>query len=294
MSLGSFIEYLVKERNYSNNTIIAYKNDLNVFKNYCLKEFNHENLNTSNYSFIRSWIVSLVESGLSNRSINRKTSVLRSYFNFLLKIGEIDQNPLTNHKPLKEEKKVQVPFSEKEINLLLNGNFFKNDYEGILIKTLIELFYATGLRLSEVTNLKNLSVDLVNKKIKVLGKRNKERIIPIIDSLVNQLLKYQQLKKEIIKGPKSEFYFVSEKNIKLKNIYVYKVVNSYLNKVSTKSKRSPHMLRHSFATHLLNRGADINSVKELLGHSSLAATQIYTHSSMEKIKSIYKKSHPRN
>ena len=121
MSLGSFIEYLVKERNYSNNTIIAYKNDLNVFKNYCLKEFNHENLNTSNYSFIRSWIVSLVESGLSNRSINRKTSVLRSYFNFLLKIGEIDQNPLTNHKPLKEEKKVQVPFSEKEIDLLLNG-----------------------------------------------------------------------------------------------------------------------------------------------------------------------------
>ena len=294
MSLGSFIEYLVKERNYSNNTIIAYKNDLNVFKNYCLKEFNHENLNTSNYSFIRSWIVSLVESGLSNRSINRKTSVLRSYFNFLLKIGEIDQNPLTNHKPLKEEKKVQVPFSEKEIDLLLNGQFFKNDYEGMLIKTLIELFYATGLRLSEVTNLKNLSVDLVNKKIKVLGKRNKERIIPIIDSFVNQLLKYQQLKKEIIKGPKSEFYFVSEKNIKLKNIYVYKVVNSYLNKVSTKSKRSPHMLRHSFATHLLNRGADINSVKELLGHSSLAATQIYTHSSMEKIKSIYKKSHPRN
>ena len=294
MSLGSFIEYLVKERNYSNNTIIAYKNDLNVFKNYCLKEFNHENLNTSNYSFIRSWIVSLVESGLSNRSINRKISVLRSYFNFLLKIGEIDQNPLTNHKPLKEEKKVQVPFSEKEIDLLLNGQFFKNDYEGMLIKTLIELFYATGLRLSEVTNLKNLSVDLVNKKIKVLGKRNKERIIPIIDSLVNQLLKYQQLKKEIIKGPKSEFYFVSEKNIKLKNIYVYKVVNSYLNKVSTKSKRSPHMLRHSFATHLLNRGADINSVKELLGHSSLAATQIYTHSSMEKIKSIYKKSHPRN
>ena len=294
MSLGSFIEYLVKERNYSNNTIIAYKNDLNVFKNYCLKEFNHENLNTSNFSFIRSWIVSLVESGLSNRSINRKTSVLRSYFNFLFKIGEIDQNPLTNHKPLKEEKKVQVPFSEKEIDLLLNGQFFKNDYEGMLIKTLIELFYATGLRLSEVTNLKNLSVDLVNKKIKVLGKRNKERIIPIIDSLVNQLLKYQQLKKEIIKGPKSEFYFVSEKNIKLKNIYVYKVVNSYLNKVSTKSKRSPHMLRHSFATHLLNRGADINSVKELLGHSSLAATQIYTHSSMEKIKSIYKKSHPRN
>tara|TARA_B100000575_G_scaffold107921_1_gene85877 strand:+ start:489 stop:1373 length:885 start_codon:yes stop_codon:yes gene_type:complete len=294
MSLGSFIEYLVRERNYSNNTIIAYKNDLNVFKNYCLKEFNHENLNTSNYSFIRSWIVSLVESGLSNRSINRKISVLRSYFNFLLKIGEIDKNPLTNHKPLKEEKKVQVPFSEKEINLLLNGNFFKNDYEGILIKTLIELFYSTGLRLSEVTNLKNLSVDLVNKKIKVLGKRNKERIIPVIDTLVNQLLKYQQSKNEIIRGLKSEFFFVNEKNIKLKNIYVYKVVNSYLNKVSTKSKRSPHMLRHSFATHLLNRGADINSVKELLGHSSLAATQIYTHSSMEKIKSIYKKSHPRN
>ena len=294
MSLNSFIEYLVKERNYSNNTIIAYKNDLEVFQKFCQKEFNHKNLKTSNYSFIRSWVVSLVESGLSNRSINRKVSVLRSYFNFLLKIGEIDKSPLKNHKPLKEEKKVQVPFSEKEINLLLEGDFFKKDYEGTMIKTLIELFYSTGLRLSEVTNLKRTSVDLVNKKIKVLGKRNKERIIPIIESLKNQLFKFQGLKNQIISGPESEFFFVDEKNTKLKNIYVYKVVNNYLNKVSTKSKRSPHMLRHSFATHLLNHGADINSVKELLGHTSLAATQIYTHSSMEKIKSIYKKSHPRN
>ena len=294
MSLNSFIDYLIKERNYSRNTIIAYKNDLNVFKNYCLKEFNHENLNTSDYSFIRSWIVSLVEFGLTNRSVNRKISVLRSYFNFLLKIGEIEKNPLKNHKPLKEEKKIQGPFSEKEINLLLNGNFFKKDYEGTMIKTLIELFYSTGLRLSEVTNLKTLSVDLTNKKIKVLGKRNKERIIPIIDPLKNQLFKFQELKREIIKGSENEFFFVDKKNIKLKNIYVYKVVNNYLNKVSTKSKRSPHMLRHSFATHLLNNGADINSVKELLGHTSLAATQIYTHTSMEKIKSIYKKSHPRN
>ena len=294
MSLNSFIEYLVKERNYSKNTIIAYKNDLDVFQNFCLKEFNNKNLNTTNYSSIRSWIVYLVESGLSNRSINRKVSVLRSYFNFLLKIGEIDKSPLKNHKPLKEEKKVQVPFSEKEINLLLDGDFFKKDYEGTMIKTLIELFYSTGLRLSEVTNLKNMSVDLVNKKIKVLGKRNKERIIPIIEPLKNQLLKFQEQKKQIINGPESDFFFVNEKNTKLKNIYVYNVVNNYLNKVSTKSKRSPHMLRHSFATHLLNHGADINSVKELLGHTSLAATQIYTHSSMEKIKSIYKKSHPRN
>ena len=294
MSLNSFIDYLIKERNYSNNTIIAYRNDLNVFKNYCLKEFNHENLNTSDYSFIRSWIVSLVESGLTNRSVNRKISVLRSYFNFLLKIGEIEKNPLKNHKPLKEEKKVQVPFSENEINLLLNGNFFKKDYEGTMIKTLIELFYSTGLRLSEVTNLKTSSVDLINKKIKVLGKRNKERIIPIIDPLKSQLFKFKELKREIVDETKNEFFFVDKKNLKLKNIYVYKVVNNYLNKVSTKSKRSPHMLRHSFATHLLNNGADINSVKELLGHASLAATQVYTHTSMEKIKSIYKKSHPRN
>ena len=294
MSLNSFIDYLIKERNYSNNTIIAYKNDLNVFKNYCLKEFNHENLKTTDYSFIRSWIVGLVESGLTNRSVNRKISVLRSYFNFLLKIGEIEKNPLKNHKPLKEEKKVQVPFSENEINLLLNGNYFTKDYEGTMIKTLIELFYSTGLRLSEVTNLKTSSVDLINRKIKVLGKRNKERIIPIIDSLKNQLFKFQELKREIIEESENEFFFVDKKNLKLKNIYVYKLVNNYLNKVSTKSKRSPHMLRHSFATHLLNNGADINSVKELLGHASLAATQIYTHTSMEKIKSIYKKSHPRN
>ena len=294
MSLNSFIQYLVKEKNYSSNTIVAYKNDLDTFKIFCLNEFNHKDLNTTKYGFIRSWIVSLVKSGLSNRSINRKISVLRSYFNFLLKIGEINNNPLINHKPLKEEKKVQIPFSEREINLLLNGDFFEQDYEGIMIKTLIELFYTTGIRLSEATNLKSLSVDLENKIIKVLGKRNKERIIPIIDSLKKQLSKFQELKKTIIKGPESEFFFVNKKNTKLKNIYVYKVVNNYLNKVSTKSKRSPHMLRHSFATHLLNNGADINSVKELLGHASLAATQIYTHTSMEKIKSIYKKSHPRN
>ena len=294
MSLNGFIEYLVKERNYSRNTVVAYKNDLQVFQNFCSKEFDHESLNTSNYNFIRSWIVSLVESGLSNRSVNRKISALRSYFNFLLKIGEIDKSPLKNHKSLKEEKKVQVPFSEKEINLLLEGDFFKKDYEGMMAKTLIELFYSTGLRLSEVTNLKNISVDLVNKKIKVLGKRKKERIIPVIEPLKNQLLKFQELKNQIISGSESEFFFVDDKNNKLKNIYVYKVVNNYLNIVSTKSKRSPHMLRHSFATHLLNHGADINSVKELLGHASLAATQIYTHTSMEKIKSIYKKSHPRN
>ena len=294
MSLNGFIEYLVKERNYSRNTVVAYKNDLQVFQNFCSKEFDHESLNTSNYNFIRSWIVSLVESGLSNRSVNRKVSALRSYFNFLLKIGEIDKSPLKNHKSLKEEKKVQVPFSEKEINLLLEGDFFKKDYEGMMAKTLIELFYSTGLRLSEVTNLKNVSVDLVNKKIKVLGKRKKERIIPVIEPLKNQLLKFQELKNQIISGSESEFFFVDDKNNKLKNIYVYKVVNNYLNIVSTKSKRSPHMLRHSFATHLLNHGADINSVKELLGHASLAATQIYTHTSMEKIKSIYKKSHPRN
>jgi integrase/recombinase XerC len=294
MSLNSFIEYLVKEKNYSKNTIIAYKNDLEVFQSFCLNEFNHKDLNSSNYTFIRSWIVSLVESGLSNRSINRKISVLRSYFNFLIKIDEIDKSPLKKHRPLKEEKKVQVPFSEKEITMLLDGDFFKKDYEGTMIKTLIEFFYSTGLRLSEVTNLKNISVDLDNQKIKVLGKRRKERIIPIIDSLKNQLMEFQEQKKKIIKEPESEFFFVSEKNTKLKNIYVYKVVNNYLNKVSTKSKRSPHMLRHSFATHLLNHGADINSVKELLGHTSLAATQIYTHTSMEKIKSIYKKSHPRN
>ena len=294
MSLNGFIEYLVKERNYSRNTVVAYKNDLQVFQNFCSKEFDHESLNTSNYNFIRSWIVSLVESGLSNRSVNRKISALRSYFNFLLKIGEIDKSPLKNHKSLKEEKKVQVPFSEKEINLLLEGDFFKKDYEGMMAKTLIELFYSTGLRLSEVTNLKNVSVDLVNKKIKVLGKRKKERIIPVIEPLKNQLLKFQELKNQIIGGSESEFFFVDDKNNKLKNIYVYKVVNNYLNIVSTKSKRSPHMLRHSFATHLLNHGADINSVKELLGHASLAATQIYTHTSMEKIKSIYKKSHPRN
>ena len=211
MSLNSFIDYLVKERNYSNNTIIAYKNDLNVFKNYCLKEFKHENLRTTDYSYIRSWIVSLVESGLTNRSVNRKISVLRSYFNFLLKIGEIEKNPLKNHKPLKEEKKVQVPFSENEINLLLNGNYFTKDYEGTMIKTLIELFYSTGLRLSEVTNLKTSSIDLINRKIKVLGKRNKERIIPIIDPLKNQLFKFQELKREIIEESENEFFFVDKK-----------------------------------------------------------------------------------
>ncbi|MDG2396214.1 MAG: tyrosine-type recombinase/integrase [Flavobacteriaceae bacterium] len=293
-SINRFIEYLTLEKKYSSHTQKAYKKDLLSFQNhYCIKS-KKNNIDYVEYNSIRDWIISLIEIGNTNRTVNRKISVLRSFYNFLVRVEVREASPLIKHIALKESKKVQIPFSEKEMNDLFESNLFKENYEGCLSKIIIELFYFTGIRRAELINLHYKNLDLSNKVIKVLGKRNKERLIPIVGVLENSLIKFLNYRKNLKIIIDQEYLLVNKKGKMLNENFVYKTVNYYISVVSTKVKKSPHMLRHSFATHLLNKGANLNAVKELLGHSTLAATQIYTHSSMDKIKEIYSKTHPRN
>ena len=284
MSIKSFISYISLEKKYSNNTRIAYQGNLDEFHKFCIEKYDIQNIEKVEYTIIRSWIVFLIESGNTNRTVNRKISVLRSYYKFLLKTGTIKISPLKKHKPLKESKKINIPFTVKEISDVLDGNYFSTDYNGHLERSIITLLYYTGIRRAELITLKLTNLDLNTHKIKVLGKRNKERLIPLLPEAVSCMRTYLKYRKELNKIIDNKFLFLSELGNKLKDAFVYKTVNNYFSKVSTKVKRSPHMLRHSFATHLLDNGADLNAVKELLGHESIAATQVYTHTSMEQIK----------
>ena len=292
MSLKSFFDFLEIEKNYSSNTIEAYRNDLNVFSRFLTDEFDVNNINNTNYSYVRSWIVDLVNKGISNRSINRKITSLNSYFKFILKIGLINENPLTNHKALKTQKKIQLPFSENEMLSVLDLDNFEDNFTGARDRLIIDLFYTTGIRRIELIQLMISDVNINNKHIKVLGKRNKERIIPLIDSTINILNKYL-LYREELKSDET-FLFITKKGKQVYEKLIYRIINKYFDTISTKVKKSPHIIRHSFATHLLNNGADLNCVKDLLGHSSLAATQVYTNRSIDEIKKVFAKSHPRN
>ena len=291
---NSFKDYLMLEKKYSLHTINGYSNDINFFEKFLLIEFNQNNLIEVNYSQIRSWIVSLSDNGLSNSSINRKIASLKSFYKFLLKTKQIEGSPLLKHKALKSPKKLQIPFSEKELDLVLNQIKYPEGYEGIRDKLIIDLFYTTGIRRAELINLKIQNIDLSNATIKVLGKRNKERIVPILPIIVNEINNYlnERLQLELVNDDK--YFFLLLKGVKLNDSFVYRLINYYFSNVSEKVKKSPHILRHTFATHLLNNGADINSVKELLGHSSLASTQVYTHSSLAELKKVYNVAHPRN
>ncbi len=291
-NISSFIEYLSFEKKYSSHTTIAYQNDLKSFQQFCKKEYDDDNLVAINYSQIRSWVVSLVDSNISNRTINRKVSSLKTFYKYLQKTKQIKNNPLVNHKVLKVSKRVQVPFSEKEILNVMNEFDNNDDFNSVRNKLIVELFYSTGMRRNELIHIKVKDVDFSNSTIKVLGKRNKERVIPLLNSVQKSLLIYMEMREE--EHVKSDFLFFTNKQNKLYPTLVYRIINEYFSRVSTKVKKSPHVLRHSFATHLLNEGADLNSVKELLGHSSLASTQVYTHSSLGKLKEVYNKAHPRS
>lgn len=294
MPFKEFIQYLSLEKNYSPHTIKAYRNDLDSFLDFASQEYSYSSINNVNYSIIRSWIVSLVDSGLSNRTINRKISSLKTYYKFLLKTKQIDLNPLAKHKALKTRKKIQVPFSEKEIDdvIIMLGDDL--DFEGVRNRLIVELFYSTGIRRTELVNLKMVDVSVSSRTIKVLGKRNKERIIPLIPVVTETISEYLRLREKLKTISDSTYFFLSARGGKIYETLVYRIINSYFSKASEKVKKSPHILRHSFATHLLNEGADLNSVKELLGHSSLASTQVYTHNSIAQLKQVYKDSHPRN
>lgn len=293
MLIGKFLDYLRIEKNYSKHTITAYNKDLNEFKDFLLNDFKSSNIKNVEYKLIRSWIVSMVNNNISNRSINRKISSLKSFYKFLVKTQTIKVSPLISHSPLKQSKKIQVPFSKEEIKELLDGDLFKNDYKGILQKTIIQFFYFTGVRRFELISIKNSDIDFDSSSLKIMGKRNKERIIPMLPSLIEVTRDYMNSKiKNSIKS-NNDFLFQNSKGNQLSEKFVYRTVNQYFKLVSPKVKKAPHVLRHSFATHLINEGADINSVKELLGHSSLSATQVYSHTSMERIKEVFNNSHPR-
>ena len=293
MLINKFIDYLTLEKSYSHNTINAYYKDLKDFENFSKSKFDNINIEDSNYSIIRSWIVELVNSGVSNRTVNRKVSSLKSFFKFLINTDSIESSPLEGHIPLKQKKKIQVPFSKEEISSLLDSDYFPDSYKGLLQKTIISFFYFTGVRRVELIELKESNLDLKSGVIKVLGKRNKERVIPLLPKIKNLLEEYISERNNIITKPEDDLVFLSNKGFKLSEKYVYRTVSEYFKLVSSKTKKAPHILRHSFATHLINEGADINSVKELLGHASLSATQIYSHTSMEKIKEVFQKTHPR-
>lgn len=294
MSFASFIDYLQLEKKYSPHTITAYSRDLRDFEKFALEEFQYSNIVKVNYSVIRSWIVSLVDSKISNRTVNRKISSLKTYFKFLLKIGEIEVSPLAKHKALKTSKKIQVPFSEVEIENVMELLVADNTFEGVRDQLIIELFYSSGIRRAELINIRLNDISYAQKTLKVIGKRNKERIIPLLPSVLKTIDRYMGFREALEVIADEEVFFITSKGEKIYETLVYRVINSYFSQVSEKVKKSPHILRHSFATHLLNQGADINSVKELLGHSSLASTQVYTQNSISKLKEVYGKTHPRN
>ena len=276
------------------HTVNAYVNDLLFFKEFLKTNFEQETLEDVNYSMIRSWIVFMVDNEMSNSSVNRKIASLKSFYKFLLKIKQISSSPLLKHKSLKTPKILQIPFSEKELDNVLNEIKYPDGFDGVRDKLIIDLFYTTGIRRSELIGLKLQNVNTSNATIKVLGKRNKERILPILPIISKQINLYLSERSRLEQVKDSEYFFLMLKGVKLNDSFVYRLINYYFSNVSEKVKKSPHILRHTFATHMLNNGADLNSVKELLGHSSLASTQIYTHSSLSELKKVYGDAHPRN
>ena len=294
MSVTAFISYLRLEKNYSDHTVRAYQKDIETFAQFCSENHGEEDIVKISYPLIRNWIVELSDHGISNRSINRKISSLQAYYKFLLKIGDIAVSPLVKHRALKTSKKVEVPFSENEMETILSEIPFADDFEGVRDKLIIELLYTTGIRRAELVNLKINDVDFSSQVIKVLGKRNKERIIPMLPSTIERIKSYLIKRSELENVTDSSFLILTKEGLKIYETLVYRTINKYFSLVSPKVKKSPHILRHTFATHLLNRGADLNSVKELLGHSSLASTQVYTHNSIAELKKVHQKAHPRN
>ncbi|WP_369998008.1 tyrosine-type recombinase/integrase [Winogradskyella sp.] len=294
MSLKAFSDYLLLEKKYSQHTALAYMRDLEMFQEFLKEQHDSVSIINAGYSEIRQWIVEMVNSGISNRTINRKVSSLSSYYKFLQKIQQIEANPLKQHKALKVGKKVLLPFSEGELKQVLEHSIDVDDFESARDQLIIEFFYATGIRRIELVNIKISDVDFSNKQLKVLGKRNKERYIPLMDSLAKSLRRYLDFRDKLPVIEDKNILFLTKKGLKVYEMLVYRIINKYFSKASSKAKCSPHVLRHSFATHLLNEGADLNAVKELLGHTSLAATQVYTHNSIAELKKVYAKSHPRN
>lgn len=294
MPYAKFLLYLQYEKRYSKHTITAYGKDLKQFFDFIATTYQINDPSQITHFYIRSWVVSLLEQKLDARSVNRKISSLKTLFKFFLREKTIVHNPMLKITAPKVSKKLPVFVDKTKMDMLLDGVPFEEGFPGIRDKLIINMFYQTGMRLSELINLTDKDIDLYNLSIKVLGKRNKERIIPIIPELKNDILNYLNERKSYLNPEKSvTAFFIKNDGNKLYPKFVYKVVNIMLRAVTTNTKRSPHVLRHSFATEMLNSGAEINAIKEILGHSNLAATQVYTHNTIDKLKNIYKQAHPK-
>ena len=294
MHIEKFIQYIQFEKRFSPNTITAYRKDLSQFSYYLKTEYNLAEIEKSDFQMIRSWIVYMVGDSASTTTINRKLSALKSFFRYLLKEAVITESPMVKIITPKSNKRLPEFVGKENMESLFQNIEFNEEFDGIRDKLIIEMLYFTGMRLSELINLKDSDIDIQSQQIKVLGKRNKERIIPFSIVLQNSIESYLKVrKKDIIQLEQNSYFFVTQKGKKIYEKLVYRTVNSYLGKVSTLRKKSPHVLRHTFATHMLNNGADLNAIKEILGHASLAATQVYTHNTIDQLKSIYKQAHPR-
>jgi len=293
MFISEFIKYLKFEKRYSEHTIVAYQHDLQQFYDVCGDKDSNKQQLINDHKKIRTWIVELMNQKNTPRTINRKISTLKTYYNYLLKQQIITNNPIDKIINPKTYKKLPVFFTEKNMDTLCEPKFFEDTFEGIRNKLILELFYNTGIRLSELVNLKIKDIDLKKNTLKVLGKRKKERIVYYSSNLADLIIKYQKIKEQNFKIYDNEFLILTNNGDKPYSQLIYRIVKNNLSKITTNKKRSPHILRHTFATHLLNNGADINAIKELLGHTSLSATQVYTHNTFEKLNNIYKQAHPR-
>ncbi|MEQ8907243.1 tyrosine-type recombinase/integrase [Ekhidna sp.] len=291
LMVETFLKYLSFEKRYSPHTVQAYKKDLLQFSHFILADFEISDLLEVRHPQIRGWVVSLMDKGISAKSVNRKIATLKSFYKFLLGREYIELNPTSQIKPLKTKKELPSFVKEEEITNLLDRVEFSNDFSGQRDKLLLELLYSTGIRLAELQGLKETDVNFYENTIRVLGKRNKERIIPIGNSLIQLIRIYQSQKNQM--GINGDKLLVTDAGDPLYPMFIYRKVKMYLSAVTTLSKKSPHVMRHTFATHLLNKGADLNAVKDLLGHTSLAATQVYTHNSIEKLKAAFDQAHPK-
>jgi integrase/recombinase XerC len=287
-----FLKYLQYEKNYSSHTVLSYKTDLEEFAAFVAEQGAVFNPAEINHKQIRLWIVALMDSGIAPRSVNRKMSALKSFYRFLLRRGLATTNPAKTIKALKTEKNLPFFFKESELDRVLDDSEIdETDFEACRNRLIIDMFYETGIRLSELVNLKDSDVDLSANTLKVLGKRNKERIVPFGNSLRTNIIMYRTLRNDI--SSREDTLYIRKTGEKMYPRLVYQIVHDAMTAQSSLSKRSPHVLRHTFATSVLNAGAELNAVKEILGHASLAATQIYTHTTFEQLRNIYKKAHPR-
>tara|TARA_B100001758_G_C18403234_1_gene610349 strand:- start:471 stop:1340 length:870 start_codon:yes stop_codon:yes gene_type:complete len=283
-----FINYLSSERRFSNHTIVAYSTDISQFFSFLSENFKiKDKVSEINFQIVRSWIALLLEKGVSARSVNRKISTLKTYFRYLIREQVIIESPMLRVVTPKSKKRLPVFIEEHQMQSLLNEIEFEDGFIGERDKLIIELFYVTGIRLSELINIKISDINSNNSLIKVLGKRNKERLIPLSKHILNNIKIF------IDKHNLKNYLFTNLNGTKVYSKLVYRIVKKHISKISSVNKKSPHILRHTFATHMLNNGADINAIKELLGHANLSATQVYTHNTIEKLKLVYKQAHPR-